>query len=171
MPAFKYTLGLLLAALFLLNSCQETIIQETVIDNVIYEVDTVTIYASNVEKDKLKTSIQFISILYADLFKKPITSATLTRLDELVLSIGDKGLANEMVISDFLQDAGVDVPSDADMRADLTGFVEDTYIRFYARQPTEYEAYYLSSMIEQDPGMSPELVYLSFMLSDEYLYY
>ncbi len=171
MPASKYLTGCLIALLAFLASCQETVIQETVHDNVIYEVDTVSIYTSNVEKDKLKSSIQFISILYADLFKQAITSATLARLDELKLSIGDKGLANEMIITDFLQDAGVELPSDADMRNDIASFVNDTYIRFYARQPTEYEAYYMASMIEQDPGMTPALVYLSFMLSDEYLYY
>lgn len=171
MPVFKpYALSLLLC-LAGLSGCKETIVQETVHDNVIYEVDTVPIYTNNLEKDKLKTSIQFISILYADLFNQSITSTTLTRLDELILSIGDKGLASEMIISDFLLEAGVDIPTDAEMRADIDAFVQDTYVRFYARQPTEYEAYYLSSMISKDPGMTTELVYLSFMLSDEYLYY
>lgn len=170
MPVFKQLVISCLVILSL-SGCQETILRETKVDQVIYSVDTVTIYASNVEKDKLKSSIQFISILYADLFKQPITSATLTRLDELILSLGDKGLANDMVISDFLQDASIALPTATEMRSDVPAFVAATYIRFYARQPTEYEAYYLSSMIEQDAGMTPEMIYLSFMLSDEYLYY
>lgn len=52
----------------LLASCKKDVLQKRVYDNVIYEVNPVALYASNAEKTKQKSSTQYVSILYNDLF-------------------------------------------------------------------------------------------------------
>ena len=50
-------------------------------------------------------------------------------------------------------------------------FVFETYKRFLIREPTEAEVTYFRNYITSDPNVSPELVYFSFALSNEYLFY
>lgn len=162
-------LALLLAIGF--TSCKKTIIQEPIFDNIIYNVDTVYVYSSNVEKTKQKTSAQYLSILYADVFQQTIPTNTLADLDELALAIGDKNLANDLVVNVFTNAFGAIIPTDGDMRADVEAFVEDTYRRFYLRKPTEYERFYMVDLINSDPDLSPMLIYSAFAQSNEYLFY
>lgn len=154
-----------------LASCKRTIIQQPVYDNVIFQVDTVYVYSSNVEKTKQKTSSQYLSILYADIFQQTIPTRTLTDLDQLGLALGDKTLANSLVINNFLNALAAIIPTDAQMRSDIPAFVEDTYRRFYLRKPTQYEKHYLINVIEGDPGLTPILIYFAFAQSNEYLFY
>jgi hypothetical protein len=57
------------------------------------------------------------------------------------------------------------------MNADIDTFIDDTYVRFYVRFPTEAEKTYVRNFIQSNPYMTPELVYFSFALSDEYMFY
>ncbi len=57
------------------------------------------------------------------------------------------------------------------MRNDIDKFITDTYIRFYLRLPSEYERYFLKDLIQNDQEMTPELIYTSFALSNEYFFY
>lgn len=154
-----------------LTSCKKTIIQNPIYDNIIYNVDTVYVYTSNVEKTKQKTSTQYLSILFADIFQQTIPSNTLADLDELSLALGDKVLANGLVINGFVNFGSAIIPTDAQMRADVDAFVEDTYRRFYLRKPTAYEKHYLVDLINGDAGLTPILIYSSFAESNEYLFY
>lgn len=154
-----------------LSSCKKTIIQNPVYDNIIYNVDTVYVYGSNVEKTKQKTGTQWLSILFADLFQQTIPTNVLTDLDQLNLALGDKVLANGLIINLFANNAGAIIPTDAAMRADVDAFVEDTYRRFYLRKPTAYEKHYLVDLINGDPDLTPALIYSSFAESNEYLFY
>ena len=58
-----------------------------------------------------------------------------------------------------------------EMLDDVEGFIDETYLRFYTRFPTQAERTYVREFILNNPGMTPELVYMSFALSDEYRYY
>ncbi len=168
-----YLKGLLLVLCIAASfaGCKKEIIENTIYDNVIYDLDTVAVYSSSAEKTKQKSSDQYISILYADLFKKTIPSSELLKMSELALGSGDKQLLNELIMSSYLNDTDVKVPTDAQMRQDLDKFIDETYIRFFLRHPTEYERYFLKNLIQNDPGMTPDLVYSSFALSNEYLFY
>ena len=55
--------------------------------------------------------------------------------------------------------------------ADIDAFIDETYARFFVRLPTEAERTYVRNFIQGNPYMTPELVYFSFALSDEYMYY
>ena len=92
---FLFTAFALVAFLF---SCKKEIVQNNIYDNVYYEVTPQVLYENNAQKNKQKTSLQYISILYTDLFNQSIPSSNLVDLSELILSICDKGIANDMIL-------------------------------------------------------------------------
>lgn len=154
-----------LAVLFLVSACKK---QETKYQ---YGVNTVEVLPTNIEKTRLKTTDQYVSILYANLFQKALSANQLFQISECFDSVGDQILARQLIIANFLGQPGVILPSNTEMRNDLPTFIEDTYVKFYVRHPTEAEKEYLKQMILADPKITSELVYFSFALSDEYMYY
>ena len=140
-------------------------------DNVYYEVTPVTLYTSNAEKNKQKSSIQYISILFSDLFNQTLPGSDLNNLGEVILSNGDKGLVNQMILERFLTLPGIQIPTQAQMNADIDSFIISAYQRFYLRNPTDYEKYYLKNLIQNDASVTPEIVYAAFSLSNEYMFY
>lgn len=160
-------LGFVLSTL----SCKKTIVQDKVYDNVIYDLGNQVVYTAASQKTKQKTATQYLSILYADLKQTTIPNNELTNLSQVNLAFGDKGLVNEVLVSHYMNNPGVVLPTAAYMRANLDQFITDTYIRFYQRKPSSYEMYGLKKIITDDPNMTPELVYSSFALSDEYWFY
>lgn len=137
----------------------------------IYEVDPVTVLPFGGDKDKLKTNEQWVAILHANLFQTALSANELFEISQCFESIGDRDLAREVLISNFFNETGVIMPSDSVMRLDINAFVDDTYVRFLVRHPTEAEKTWFRNYIEADPHVTPELVYFSFALSNEYLYY
>jgi len=170
MQVSKY-LFLLLFPLLFATSCQKTLVKETVYDEVIYQLDTLPVYSSNLEKNREKSDIQFISILYADLFGKAIAGNITGELSELKLSFGDKVTLNQMLVSAFINDPDIKMPDNQEMRNDPEKFVRDLYRKFYLRNPTAYEKYYLVKLINDDPGLTVEHFYTAFALSNEYSFY
>ena len=136
-----------------------------------YGITQQNIYNSAHDKTKLKTDQQFISILYSNLFQKNISQAKANAIEQLVRSIGDKSLAYELVVSNFMNSPDIIIPTPATMTEDVPAFVDATYSRFYLRQPSEAERQYFINFIETHPNITPELIYISFATSDEYFYY
>lgn len=158
---FLLTIGMVLT----LGSCKK---QETKYE---YVVNNVDILPSNVNKTRMKTTDQYVSILYANLFQKALSSNNLFTISQCFDSVGDQILARQILIANLMKKPGVIIPSLNDMNADLDKFVVDTYVRFYVRKPTESEREYMKKTIQADPNITPELVYIAFALSDEYMYY
>jgi len=148
----------------ILSSCRKD-------PNVLFEMTPVSLYGSAAEKDKLKSNEQFVSILYTNLFQQALGSNQTFELTQCMESIGDKELAREVIISNFFNAAGVIMPTVQEMLSDLDTFIDNSYKRFYVRLPTEGERTWLRNFIQNNPYMTPELVYFSFALSNEYLYY
>jgi hypothetical protein len=123
------------------------------------------------EKTKQKTSAQYVSILYSNLFQSSIPQSELTDLSELRTAIGDKQIADNLIINDYTHSSNVQIPTDAQMRADIPKFVEETYIRFFLRKPSPYEARFMKESIESDAGLTPALIYSAFAESNEYKFY
>ncbi len=155
------------------SSCKKetTVINQPVVDNYIYGVTGENLYQSNVEKNKQKTSEQYISILYANLFQTSVPQSDLVELAELRVSIGDKQAADELILNNFVNSGSVMIPTDNEMRADLDRFIEETYLRFFLRKPNAYEIFELKKEIEDDAEMTPGLIYQAFALSNEYKFY
>ena len=127
--------------------------------------------ASNAEKDRVKSIDQWITILYADLFGEALGSAELFEVKQAFFSVGDQDIARATLVSNFMQDANVQLPDAGVMVQDPDGFIDDTYVRFLVRYPTEAERTWMRNYLASNPTMTPELVYTAFALSEEYLHY
>ena len=140
-------------------------------DDLIYGVEETLVVPPNANKNKLKTEAQYLAILYANLFQKALSANQAVELADIIESIGDKELAHEVIISNFMNMSDIKLPDNDEMRSDIDGFIEDTYKRFFVRPPSELEKTYFRNYIESNENVTPELVYFSFALSDEYLFY
>ena len=136
-----------------------------------FVVNQVELYPSGAGKEKLKTNEQYVAILHANLFQTALSANEIFEINLCIESIGDKELAREVIISNFMNEPGVLIPSVDEMNADIDTFIEDTYIRFLVRYPTEAEKLWLKNFITTNPYVTPEIVYFSFALSNEYMYY
>lgn len=173
MRVSKHTLTVLCLAALAAAGCRKTIEQDVIVDNVIYGIDTIPVYASSADKDRFKTPTQFVSTLYSHLYLQPIHSTKLAELSLLQLAHGDKGLVNELIVESFLADEQVQAtfPTDAGMRSDPEAFLRTAFLRFFLRHPTAYESHGLVQLIESEPDLSVMEVYRAFLLSNEYYFY
>jgi hypothetical protein len=140
-------------------------------DLYLYEVNEVSVNQSGVEKNNPKSDLEFISLAYADLLGQTISDQKLNRMVAAYTSLGDKELIADILIRNLLNQPAADLPTDTEMRADLEGFIRDTYKKFYVREPGQYELWYLRDLIEGDDSISPEMVYYAFLTSDEYRFF
>jgi hypothetical protein len=142
--------------------------------NTRYEIVETSSFGDNLNKDKDKTNIEFHSILSTNLFQKPSSINELTRTDRVIQSCGDKTLINEVIISNYMNSSQVILPSRRRMVDSTERFVEETYVRFFIRRPTEAEKTWFINFInanKSNPSFRPELVYTAFSASDEYMFY
>lgn len=137
----------------------------------LFLLNDVELYPSSAGKEKMKTNEQYVAILHANLFQTALSANDIFSINTCIESIGDKELAREVIISNFMNEPDVLIPTVEEMNLDLDAFIEDTYIRFYVRYPTEAEKLYVRNFITTNPYVTPEIVYFSFALSNEYLYY
>ena len=156
--------------LIILAFCLPVLISSCKKDDV-YELNEINSTAYNANKNKLKSTNQYISILHANLFQQALAANELVEISRCIQSIGDKQVAHEIILSNFMNKEGVIIPSDSLMREDLNLFIEETYKRFFVRDITEAEREFFISFFESHPNVSAEMVYTAFSLSNEYQYY
>ncbi len=149
--------------LFLCSACQE--------EYFVYGIEDLEITPVNSEKDKAKTHAQYISILYANMFQKAIGPNQMLQALKAIESIGDKQVAYDILVSKYMNDPNVKIPTTESMRSSPETFVRETYVRFLVRQPTEAELQWMINYIESRPSLTPELVYFSFATSNEHFHY
>ena len=137
----------------------------------VYEVQDETIQAESGDKATAKTTTEFISIAYSDLFGTTIPQDKLFKLNIAYNSFGDKKLIEDRIIRNFLNDPNVILPSDQDMHNDIGIFVINAYKKFFNRLPDEFEKYYLVNLIQTDTNITAVDVYYAIMTSNEYRYY
>lgn len=137
----------------------------------VYEVNPVTLEQEGGTKQHVKTTTEFISIAYSDMFGTAITSVELQKLSVAYTAFGDKKLIEDMIIKNFLNSPNLKIPTQAQMQNDVPKFVNDTYKKLYNRSPNEFENYFVSKLINANTTITPELVYYAMMTSNEYRYY
>ena len=137
----------------------------------VYEVDDVTVSQTNGEKENVKTTTEFISIVYSDLFSTNIPTNTLVNLQRAYEAFGDKKLIEDRIVRHFLDSSAVQIPTDATMRANIPLFVDETIVKFFNRNPDAFEKYFISNIIQTNSDISPAMVYYACLTSDEYRYY
>lgn len=161
-PGIRYVTARCLLAAAVLSACSK---------EPIYELTDVGVLPPSANKDQPKTNEQYVSILYANLFQDGLNANEVYGIGQCIESIGDKELAREVIISNFMNRPDVLLPTDSAMRADIDAFVIDTYRRFLVRDPNEAERTWFRNYIEADPNVTPEIVYFSFAMCDEYCFY
>jgi hypothetical protein len=139
--------------------------------DVIYEVNDVQVVRPTGAKGSQKSLTEFISIAYADIFEQNITQSDLIALSLPYQSFGDLKYIEDLIIRNFLNAPDALLPTEAEMRANVEAFVTATYQRFFNRNPNEFEVWFMKNLIDDNPDITPELVYYSIMTSDEYRYY
>jgi hypothetical protein len=136
-----------------------------------YVTTNKAIYGTEINKNKLKTEAQFLSILSTDLTQLPISPSKLNRAVQVLESIGDRETANEIIISNYMNDPTLSIPPDTYMREHLTKFITETYNKFFIRNPSQAELAYFTNYISSNPKITVEMVYTAFASSQEYMYY
>ncbi len=157
---------LLLVASFAASGCKK---KEEFTD--IYELDGLSAVPNSTGKIKLKTDEQYVSILYANLYQKGITTRLLSETTDAIYSVGDKQIAHESIVAKFMADPLIKIPTNQAMRADLDKFLEETYKRFFVRNISEAERAWFKNYITVTPEVTVEFVYTAFAISTEYQYY
>lgn len=157
-------LSLLLIGLLALSGCKKEKIYT-------YGVDEVTVEQPGASKPTVKSDFELISIAYTDLFGTTIPPDKLQEAAISYQAFGDKRLVIDMLILNYLNDPSVILPSDASMRADLDAFVDATFRKFFVREPSAFERWYVADLIAKDAALTPDLVYYAFMTSNEYRFY
>ncbi len=146
---------------WLITSCDDQ-------GNVIFGLEDVTIKQEGIEKPNIKTNIEFISIAYSDLIGKSITSDELSALSLAYDSFGDSKTIEDLIIRNILRRPDATIPNEVQMRNNIDQFVIDTYRKFFNRDPNEFEQWFLTTEIEKNPDVTPEVVYYGIMTSNEY---
>jgi hypothetical protein len=155
---------MLFAIVLLLYSCKK----ET---RYVYTVQQQELYETSAEKRNEKTTLQFITIAYSDLFNSNITNNELNKLDIAYQAFGDRKVLGDLIVKNLLERSGALLPTNNAMRADIPEFVNGAYLRFFNRKPTEFEAWKMKDLIEKNVDITAKMVYYSLMTSEEYRYY
>lgn len=134
----------------------------------VYQIDEVEISQAGAEKPNVKTSTEYISIAYADVFGSNVPTNLLEDLKKIYESFGDKGVAEDLIIKNFLNDNSVQIPTNQEMEENISLFVTNAYKKVFNRAPNEAELWFLKDCIEKDSNVSPEVVYYALMTSNEY---
>ena len=161
---YKYFWILPLLAVSVLSSCKKD-------TDFIYGVEDVDVQKPDANKPNVKSTFTFISIAYSDLFGANISQTQLVELQTAYAGFGDQRMIEQMIIKNFLNDGGVDIPSQSEMNADVEQFIKDGYVKFFNRLPNEFELWHIENEIAGDNTITPELIYFAMMTSNEYRYY
>ena len=137
-----------------------------------YQLNDITIENNTANKDHLKSTIEFISIAYSDIFGTVISTNKLADLSTIYKAFGDKKLIEQMVIKNFLNEPSIQIPQiDRSSTSTINSFVQNVYTKLYNRTPDEYELWFVTDMIQKDTALTAELIYFSLMTANEYRYY
>jgi hypothetical protein len=151
-------------SILLLFSCKKE-------KNVKYQLNDVTIENNRANKDHLKSTTEFISIAYSDIFGTVISINKLADLTKIYKAFGDKKLIEQMVIKNFLNEPNQIPQIDRSSTSTINSFVQNAYTKLYNRTPDEYELWFVADMITKDNDLTSELIYFSLMTANEYRYY
>lgn len=166
MHSFNFTpVYIILVSSVLLFSCTKKQTETS------YEIKPQRVYSSEINKFKLKTEAQYLSILNTDLTQLPMSPARLNRAVRVLESFGDRETANEIIISNIMNDPNLSIPPDAYMREHTEQFIIETYNRFFVRNPSQAELAYFLNFIESNNKVTVEMVYTAFASSNEYMFY
>ena len=136
-----------------------------------YEVNPVNVGGNASDKSNRKTTTEFISIAYSDLFNSAIPQSKLINLSVAYSSFGDLKIIEERIIKNFLNDTSVVIPTTVSVNGDTTLFIVNCYKKFFNREPGTFEKHFWKETIRTNTSVSPSIIYYAMMTSDEYRFY
>lgn len=145
------------------SSCQK--------DYFVYEINDQKILPVNSQKIKPKSITQYISILYTNFFQRAISPNSMLQAQKAIESVGDKQVAFDILLSKYMNDPKVILPTVESMKQDPEGFIRNTYRRFLVREPTEAELNWMLNYIKSRPNVTPEHFYFAFGTCNEHFHY
>lgn len=152
------TLGLVL---LLLSNCTKEVKH-------VYQVQEVHIEQPGADKQSVKSSTEYISIAYSDIFGKAISNSLLQQLTKTYISFGDVSVVEDLIIRNFLNDEAAKIPSNSEMRSDIPEFIKNAFKQLYSRDANEQEIWYFNKLITEDTSVTPDVVYYALLTSNEY---
>lgn len=162
----KLKLGILINVFFVItfSACKKEKVYT-------YNVNTVTAKKNTGNKSAQKTSTEFISIAYSDLFGNTIPSGKLVTLNNSYSAFADKKLIEDVIVRNFFNAPTPLLGTTAVMRNDPKTFITQAYKTLLVREPTEYEVQYLTTYIAANATLTAQMFYYSLLTSNEYRYY
>ncbi|MBK7887363.1 MAG: hypothetical protein IPJ86_08675 [Bacteroidetes bacterium] len=165
MKAFQITnLFTPLLLVLLLTSCEKE-------KDYIYEVNPVNVQQGGSTKNNAKSTVEFVTIAWADLFGTQIPQQELVKLNTVYSSFGDKKLIEDRILLNLLNKPGIQVPSATNVNGDTLKFIQNTYKKLYNRSPDAFEQYYMKEQIRLNTAISATVIWYALMSADEYRYY
>jgi len=153
-----------LSLLILVPSCTKE-------KDIIYGLVDQGVIPPNARKKKLKSDSQYVAILYANMFQTALSYNQLVSIGRVIMSIGDRFLAYELIVSNMMNEQNIIFPTYSEMVADFDFFINESYNRFFIRDATELEMEWWRNYLQNNPQVTPEHVYVAFAISDEYNFY
>lgn len=157
------TIILLIAITFFFSCTEEKKYQ--------YEVNPVGVANGGGIKSNQKSTTEFISIAYADLYGTVIPQTKLVNLSVAYNSFGDLKVIEQRIIANFLNDTTIHLPTVPAISGDTTLFIVNAYKKFYNRDPNAFEKFKWLDLIRSNSSATPTTIYFALMTSDEYRFY
>jgi hypothetical protein len=136
-----------------------------------YGIDPVDVNQGGGQKTNQKSTTEFISIAYSDLYGTVIPQTKLVNLSVAYSSFGDLKVIEKRIIANFLNDTTINLPATPAVNGDTTLFITNAYKKFFNREPNEFEKFKWQELISTNTSVTPMTIYFALMTSDEYRFY
>jgi hypothetical protein len=137
----------------------------------LYEVNPVAVQSPGSIKSNAKSTVEFLTIAWADLFGTQIPQQELSKLNTVYVSFGDKKMIEDRILLNFLSKSGLQIPAQTNVAGDTTLYINNTYKKLFNRDANAFEKYYLKEQIRLNASMSSKVIWYALMTSNEYRYY
>ncbi len=134
----------------------------------VFQVEEVMVDQPGADKPNVKASTEYISIAYSDVYGASIPSDLLEDLTTSYVAFADITVIEDLIIRNFLNDPAAAIPTSTAMKADVPSFVKNCYNQFYGREPSGQEQWFNEKLINENSGLTPDVIYYTFLTSNEY---
>jgi hypothetical protein len=157
-------LSVLVLSSLLFTACEKEV-------DYLYEVNPVSVQTPGSVKTNAKSTVEFLTIAWADLFGTQIPQQELSKLNTVYVAFGDKKMIEDRILLNFLSKSGVQIPAQTNVSGDTVLYINNTYKKLFNRDANAFEKYYLKEQIRLNASMTSKVIWYALMISDEYRYY
>lgn len=136
-----------------------------------YELNPVSVNSGSADKTQRKSDLQLLSIMFSDVFGRPIAQNELQDLASVYNSFGDKQVIIDRLTWRFVNDVNADLPEETLLQNDPGAVITSLFSRYLSRTPGEMEVWYYESWINDNPDLGVKHLAFVILTSEEYKYY